>query len=46
MTSAQIAGELHLSVNTIRSYVQSILSKLGVHTRIEALARARRLRLI
>jgi DNA-binding NarL/FixJ family response regulator len=46
MTSAQIAGELHLSVNTIRSYVQSILGKLGVHTRIEALARARRLRLI
>jgi DNA-binding NarL/FixJ family response regulator len=46
MTSAQIAGELHLSVNTVRSYVQSILSKLGVHTRIEALARARRLRLI
>jgi DNA-binding NarL/FixJ family response regulator len=46
LTSAQIAGELHLSVNTVRSYVQSVLSKLDVHTRIEALAEARRLRLI
>ena len=40
MTSAQIAAELHLTVNTVRSYVQSILTKLGAHTRIEALAEA------
>lgn len=46
MTSAQIAGELHLAVSTVRGYVQSILAKTGTHTRIEALAEGRRLRLI
>lgn len=46
MTAAEIAAELHLAVNTVRSYVQSILEKTGTHTRIEALAEARRLRLI
>ncbi|MQA86015.1 MAG: response regulator [Streptosporangiales bacterium] len=46
MTSADIAAELHLSVNTVRTYVQSILEKTGTHTRIEALAEARRMRLI
>jgi DNA-binding NarL/FixJ family response regulator len=33
-------------VNTIRSYVQSLLAKLGAHTRIEAVTTARRHRLI
>lgn len=46
MTSAEIAEELFLSQNTVRSYVQSILAKTKTHTRIEALTEARRLRLI
>jgi DNA-binding NarL/FixJ family response regulator len=46
LTSAEIGRELFLSVNTIRSYVQSLLAKLGAHTRIEAVTTARRLRLI
>ena len=46
LTSAEIGRELFLSVNTIRSYVQSLLTKLGAHTRIEAVTRARRLRLL
>lgn len=46
MTSTDIAAELQLSVNTVRGYVQSILAKTGTHTRIEALAEARRMRLI
>lgn len=46
LTSAEIARELFLSVNTVRSYAQSLLLKLDAHTRIEAVAKARRLRLI
>jgi DNA-binding NarL/FixJ family response regulator len=30
----------------VRSYVQALLSKLGAHSRIEALAEARRRRLV
>jgi DNA-binding NarL/FixJ family response regulator len=31
-TNKVIAGELFLSVNTVRNYVQSVLSKLGAHS--------------
>ncbi len=33
-----IAAELHLSLNTIRNYTQSVLSKLGAHSKLEAVA--------
>jgi DNA-binding NarL/FixJ family response regulator len=46
LTSADMGRELFLSVNTIRSYVQSLLAKLGAHTLIEAVTTARRQRLI
>ncbi|MSQ33942.1 MAG: response regulator transcription factor [Dehalococcoidia bacterium] len=29
---------LHLSLATVRNHIQSILSKLGVHTALEAVA--------
>lgn len=35
-----IAAELFLSVNTIRNYVQSILTKLDAHSKLEAVATA------
>lgn len=34
--SARIAAELRISPNTVRTHVQSILTKLQVHTRLEA----------
>ena len=37
-TRSTLAAELHLSPNTIRSHVQNITSKLGVHTTLEAVA--------
>lgn len=46
MTSREISQELGLAVNTVRSYVQSVLEKLNAHTRIEAISTARRLRLL
>jgi DNA-binding NarL/FixJ family response regulator len=33
-----IAGKLHLSYTTVRNHVQHILSKLGVHSIMEAVA--------
>ena len=35
-----IAAELFLSVNTVRNHVQQILQKLGVHSKLEAVAMA------
>ncbi len=34
------ATELYLSVNTVRNYTQSILTKLGAHSKLEAVSRA------
>jgi DNA-binding NarL/FixJ family response regulator len=33
-----IASQLHLSVNTVRNYVQAILTKLGAHSKLQAVA--------
>jgi DNA-binding NarL/FixJ family response regulator len=38
LTRRQIAAELDVSVNTVRSHSQNMLSKLGVHTTLEAVA--------
>jgi DNA-binding NarL/FixJ family response regulator len=46
MTSREISGELHLTVNTVRSYSQAVLAKLHAHNRIQALDEARRLHII
>ena len=40
LANKEIAAELFLSVNTIRNYVQSILDKLGAHSKLEAVATA------
>ena len=45
-TNREIADRLFLSPRTVDSHVASIMSKLGVHTRHAALARARELELI
>ena len=34
----EIAGRLHMSPYTLRTHVQNILTRLGVHTKLEALA--------
>lgn len=41
-----IAGELKISVNTTRGYIQNILEKLGAHSRLEAVVRATELGLL
>lgn len=38
----EIATHLHLSVNTVRNYVQAVLVKLGAHSKLEAVAIASR----
>ena len=42
----QIARELHLSTETVRNHVRHLLRALGVHSRLEAVATARRAHLI
>jgi PAS domain S-box-containing protein len=45
-STEQIAGELHLSVETVRNHVRGILRALGVHSRLEAVALARQEHLV
>jgi LuxR family transcriptional regulator, maltose regulon positive regulatory protein len=46
LTMPEIAGELYLSHNTVRTHVRHLYGKLGTHTRAEAIARARTLGLL
>jgi LuxR family maltose regulon positive regulatory protein len=46
MSNPEIAGELFVSVNTVKTHLKSIYRKLGVSHRRDAVRRARELRLI
>jgi DNA-binding NarL/FixJ family response regulator len=45
LNTARVAERLHVSRATVRNHVQSIFAKLGVHSRLEAVAYAARHRL-
>ena len=45
-TNSEVAGDLFVSVGTVKSHTGNIYRKLGAKNRAEALARARELRLI
>jgi LuxR family maltose regulon positive regulatory protein len=46
LSSRGMAEELFISVNTLRSHLRSIYGKLGVHSRYQAVARAKELGLL
>ena len=46
LSSTDIAGELIISVNTVRTHIKSIYSKLDVHSRDEAVQKAEALHLL
>ena len=46
LTAAGIASEMYVTVNTIKSHMRSLYFKLDVHTRHEAVSRARALGLL
>jgi LuxR family transcriptional regulator, maltose regulon positive regulatory protein len=46
LSAPEIAGELYLSLNTIRTHMRHLYAKLAVHTRAEAVERARALGLL
>jgi LuxR family maltose regulon positive regulatory protein len=43
LTNQEIAAEMFVSTNTLKTRVERIYQKLGVSSRLEALAEARRL---
>lgn len=45
-STTEIADELTLSVHTVRNHIRHVMAKLDAHSRVEALAIARRERLI
>jgi LuxR family transcriptional regulator, maltose regulon positive regulatory protein len=46
LTATEIAGELFVSANTVRTHMRHLYAKLGVHRRSEAIERARDLGLV
>ena len=46
LPAPEIASELVVSVNTIRTHTRHLYNKLGVHTRAQAVERARELALL
>jgi LuxR family maltose regulon positive regulatory protein len=46
LTGPEIAGELYVSLNTVRTHLRHLYTKLGTHRRAEAVARARALGLL
>jgi DNA-binding NarL/FixJ family response regulator len=45
-STEQIAGELHLSTETVRNHIRHILQALNVHSRLEAVAVGRQMHLV
>jgi len=41
LTLSEIARELHVSHNTVKTHIRSLFTKLGAHRRAEAVDRAR-----
>ena len=46
MSNLEIAAQLYLSPNTVKTHVRNLYAKLGVERRTQALRRARELGLI
>jgi LuxR family maltose regulon positive regulatory protein len=46
LTAPEIARELYVSLNTVKTHTRSLYTKLGTHTRAEAVDRARALGLL
>jgi LuxR family maltose regulon positive regulatory protein len=46
LSASEIAGELFVSLNTIRTHMRNVYLKLGVHSRADAVRRARELGLL
>jgi len=46
LRAAEIAGELYLSVHTVKTHIRHLYTKLGAHGRGEAVRRARALGLL
>jgi LuxR family maltose regulon positive regulatory protein len=44
--ASEIASELYVSLNTIRTHMRNVYLKLGVHSRADAVKRARELGLL
>ena len=46
LSSRDIAGKLGISYTTVRTHIRSLGSKLGVHSKVEAIVKARELALV
>ena len=46
LSTPEIAEDLTVSVNTVRTHIKNIYSKLGVHSRYEAVSKGRELGLL
>jgi two-component system nitrate/nitrite response regulator NarL len=45
-STRQMAGEMNIAITTLRTYIKNVFAKIGVHSRLEAAAVARRANLL
>ena len=45
-SNSDIARALYVEVNTVKTHIRNLYGKLGVHNRMQAVQRARELRLL
>jgi ATP/maltotriose-dependent transcriptional regulator MalT len=46
LSNREIANRLYISLNTVRTHTKNLYSKLDVHSRTQAITRARELNLL
>jgi len=46
VSSREIAGKLGISYATVRTHIRSLGAKLGVHSKVQAIVKARELALL
>ena len=46
LSYVEISYQMHISINTLKTYIKSIYGKLGIHNKVEAINKAKKLNIL